>query len=290
MENYKETKNEASKLDEVRENQKPLEVEFNKLEKDLKRILLLLFKEPIFPVFDWFLKIVENPELAPVFGLPSIEDSGSHIRSLISSDSGFSQGLRAYIAHRLYAVFDVIIWFQYIHFWPNWINSYIKKIRIIHDYIDRKFLPKTLKNDNVKIVNKAWNLDSEDEEEKDEDDIVEEGVDVEVVVEEKEKDEDIRLNLWYLFHSGYSTDIHYLLVNLFLLNNPVAYGEKAGIFNPECEEIFNHFVKKLDKTINVKLGEGFENVNLINDFSKLLWSLDTLLLNKRKSKKQFRDN
>jgi len=67
MENYKETKNEASKLDEVRENQKPLEVEFNKLEKDLKRILLLLFKEPIFPVFDWFLKIVENPELAPVF-------------------------------------------------------------------------------------------------------------------------------------------------------------------------------------------------------------------------------
>lgn len=236
------------------ENEIDIEKQFYILQEYLQRIFKLLFKEPILPYFDWLLRVLEKPELAAVLGMPATTESGKQIRSLMASNSPFSETLRTQIAHRLYSVFQILKWLKPNPLRPDWMESYQSLTDLIADSIQKKYV--YIKPLNKENMDTAWEL-----------------------------------NRWEEFHDVASLDISFLFPNLQYLNDPGAFGRDSKksdeknrtlkIFDKDSMEILRNFANELINQINLAKKKKTPIKDFIFvDFVKLLWSIDTFLLNR----------
>lgn len=233
-------------LEQLWKEEKRLEKSYSSLEDELKRIFSFLFNASPIPYFDWLLRIVDEPGFGSVLGMPATCDSGQQIRSLIASNSPFSEGLRTQIAHRLYSVLQIISWLENNPLIPNWIRSYQGAIGELRKALVKDYILIISAADEGRI-NKAWEL-----------------------------------NKWDNFHDVTSLDISFLFPNLQYLNNPGS--RKPEICNSRTgaiditRRLANEIKRHLDIADNnrVRVKEY-----LFVDVSKWLWSIDTFLLNKR---------
>lgn len=233
-------------LEQLWKEEKRLEKSYSSLEDELKRIFSFLFSASPIPYFDWLLRVIDEPGFGSVLGMPATCDSGQQIRSLIASNSPFSESLRTQIAHRLYSVLQIISWLENNPLIPNWIRSYQGAIGELRKALIKDYILIRSAADEGKI-NKAWEL-----------------------------------NKWDNFHDVTSLDISFLFPNLQFLNDPGSRKPEICNSRKGAIDITRRLADELTRQLDIADNNRVRvKEYLFVDVSKWLWSIDTFLLNKR---------
>lgn len=224
-------------------NQDKLEITYEALESNLQRVFSSLNETPISSSEDWFLDIIENPICAAALGMPTGGELGKQLRYLLSSSSGFSHEMEKQISHRLHDIIMIFDWIYGHSLCPEWIKSYNRFFCGLKTQLESEGYCKITKsNDNDKEeFKKSWDT-----------------------------------HKWERYHLTVSADPLWLLPNLSYFNSTSAQGIESKVFkitDTDVKILFDKFRDKLDSSINDK------DESLFIDLSKLLWCIDTFLIN-----------
>lgn len=216
--------------------------QFDKIESSLQNLFIRLFKYPVNPVEDWFVNIIQDPICAAAMGMPLNDDISAQVRTLLSSESGFSFELKKQISVRIFEIIRIIEWIRNNPLKPSWIEEYYPKFEEIKNQLVNNSYCGTI-DLNTDSIEYSWKNDT-----------------------------------WNTFHISQPFEPLWLLPNLLHFNDPskrgssnFKFGEKENLNN-----FFNKVLQYLKTADNLPIKD-----NILNDKGKLLWLFDTIIIYKK---------